>query len=126
VSVSPRPVGRSRSESIDRPVAAPPFSIYSVLASPCLKEAFKWHSVSCFAFENFFFVQKIDSTWRSLFVGFRNNTAIKACADDILRTFIDNSAPWEISLSSQVRNKLAEVVQNMKVNQWFVRFVVFS
>lgn len=34
-------------------------TIYQVLASPCLKEALKWHSVSVFSFENIFFVEKV-------------------------------------------------------------------
>lgn len=91
-------------------------SIYSVLSSTVLKEAFKWHAVSVFAFENFFFLEKIDTTWRALFSGTapRRNTAIRACADELVRTFIGMNAPWEISLSAPVRNKLSQTVMDMK------------
>ena len=46
--------------------AAKQLTVYQVLASPCLKEALKWHCVSVFAFENVFFVDKVGALLASL------------------------------------------------------------
>lgn len=95
-------IGQSRSESID---ASGGVSIHSVMADPALKELFKWHAVSVFAFENIFFIDQVDQDWRSLFAegATPSGPAKRAVADTLIKTFIGDNAPWEITVDSKIR-----------------------
>lgn len=101
--------------SIESPrTAQESLSIYTVLAEPALKAALKWYAVSCFAFENVLFMERVDVVWRNLFVHTedkRDMRTVKKVADDLVKTFIGSEAPWEISVPAQVRLRLAKAVQ---------------
>lgn len=84
--------------------------MHAVLSSPVLKEAYKYYAVSTFSFENFFFLERVDLRWRALFERDASTDEIRSEAEDMVGTFLGDSAPWEISLSHQTRARLANVV----------------
>lgn len=106
-SLSPchSPLGSFRSPRITQR------GFFDVLANPLLRALYKWHSVSVYAFENLFFLDRIDLKWRPLFdEGTPCPEDAHAVATDIVRTFIGEEAPWEITLSSKLRKQISSVV----------------
>lgn len=112
-------VSRSRSSSFDNSNGAGT-GIFGTLAEPVLKELFKWHSVSVFAFENVFFLDKIDTTWRGLFdshgVAIQGPAHVRSVAIDLIKTFVGQESPWEITLPSGIRRKVAQEVMDAEAN----------
>lgn len=137
---------RSRSSSFDCPPAnllsprSSQVSIFSVLSTPALKEAFKWYCVSVFAFENLFFIDKVDLVWRPLFQSEKDKkSSLRKSADpsssnkeeeereaqrrtqerlevasQIVSTFLSDDAAWEVTLPAGLKKNLCEAIAKAK------------
>lgn len=86
-------------------------SIYTVLGSPALKEAFKWHSVTLYCPENLMFIDKIDQSWRGLFLRRHEPYETVGLARSIWDTFFSEEAQWEVSLSTLEHGRLKKIIK---------------
>jgi len=97
-------------------------TIFEILSTPVLKEAFKWHCVSVFSIENLFFIDKIDLDWRPLFVRKKVDCQeVRAAAEEIVKTFFGAEAKFEVNFDSKiiarVKRTLASTKQETCLNE---------
>jgi hypothetical protein len=85
-------------------------SLYAVLATPALKEAYRWHCIETLSPENLLFLDRVDEYWRPLFADQAERTNVRAVADDIFKRFFDKDACYEVSLPALMKARLRHVL----------------
>ena len=73
--------------------------------------AFKWHSVTLYCPENLMFIDKIDQSWRGLFLRRHEPYETVGLARSIWDTFFSEEAQWEVSLSTLEHGRLKKIIK---------------
>ncbi len=108
-----------------QPVPEMDLSIWAVMSTPALKEAFRWFNVTVYCPENLMFIDKIDFAWRPVADRQCDNADdehariqdMHGVANFIVQTYLLDESPWEVSLPSTEKVRLRNVVARTPEDQ---------